>query len=212
MTKLRGVALAILLAAAVAHAQDDEPTRWACWNTPRDLNFQRAASRTTGDMTMPCRPNHMEAGTVVELNDDGTGWILRGYRPGGPAPHGVSDPDRGGYPIVVDQPFNSNRVAEVRWGITQDDDKRYLTIAAAARDSGHVNRKRWLIYNVVHPNVVQMQSATDFSSRPTFWKVGSPEHDTMMEWRKCVEGNKAKGFDLKPCPIPLSESVATEGS
>ena len=198
------VVLAILAAAVyapeTAEAEEVRTDRWACWLTPRDFNFAREAGRTAGDTTLACRPT-TEAGTVVEFWSDGTGYILRGYRPGGVAPRGEPDRDRGAVGRVTPYtPFNVNRVADIRWQFEHG----RLRIATESRDDGAVTHRAWDLKEAPSENVMQFRSSADFNAVITLWRIGSPEHEALKAWRRCVEGNKDRGLDMKPCTDPLT--------
>jgi hypothetical protein len=206
MNRLMRLVPILLLLAAITYADDSvRSVRWACFTAPVSY-FDIIAKRTAGKaMVGHCRPHPQFSATVIEVHSDGTGWLLRGYRPGGPAPEGRSDPNRGGYTVTPYIPFNANRVAEIRW--RQNGANVHITAENPANGSLEVTRM--VVIEELTPNVRRMRSWQDnrgdhqYHARLSWWRVGSPELEALKAWWKCVVNNKGAGFDLKPCTNPL---------
>ena len=78
--------------------------------------------------------------------------------------------------------------------------------------SGRIEHAWWVILNSPTKNVIQVRWNRDRTVVVTLWLVGSEEPRALKAWRQCVEGNKGKGFDIKPCESPMPASVGTEST
>jgi len=176
------IALTVSIIAVVTAGADT----WACWNEEGEF-LESVTMNTLGDLVHACSLSPMILGSGVTFNDDGTGYITKGYTM-----------------KRHELPFSHERLAEIRWDL---DRENALLVVHTELDSGNVNTATFVLVKMLTENVFMIHNVRYPKDKVTIWRLHSPEDIALREYRECMANNKGKGFDAVECGNPLTEFV-----